>query len=173
MKAAFAFLAWCYAMMTTGACAAVTQDDVLIAARALSFMQNPPSGPIRVGIVYAAGSPRSAEEADDVQQMLAGGLRAGNVTMIPVKVRSDDLAGANVQVLLLTEYAGSEGGRVPAATRARHIPCVTVDIAQVQNGDCVMGVRSEPRIEIIINRAAAAASGIEFATVFRMLITEI
>jgi hypothetical protein len=173
MRATLAFLAWCFAMMTTGACAAMTQDDLLIAARALSFMQNPLAGQIRVGIVYAAGASRSVEEADDLQQLLAGGLRVGNLIMIPVKVRIDNLAGANVQLFLLTDYVGNDGGRVSDATRAKHIPCITVDIAQVQNGTCVMGVRSEPRIEILVNRAAAASSGTSFATVFRMLITEI
>jgi hypothetical protein len=151
----------------------MTQDDVLIAARALSFMQNPPAGPIRVGIVYAANSPRSVEEADRLQQMLLGGLRAGNLIMFPVKVRSDDLAGANVQLFLLTEYAGGEGAHVAAAARAKHLPCLTVDIAQVQNGACALGVRSAPRIQVVVNRAAAAEDGMSFATVFRMLITEI
>jgi hypothetical protein len=173
MKVRLALVAAFFAIATSGARAAMTQDDVLIAARALSFMQNPPAGPIRVGIVYAANSARSVEEADRLQQMLAGGLRVGNLIMFPVKTRSDDLAGANVQLFLLTEYAGGEGARVAAATRAKHIPCITVDIAQVQNGACVMGVRSEPRIEIVINHAAAAGSGTSFAAVFRMLITEI
>jgi ABC-type uncharacterized transport system substrate-binding protein len=172
MRLALALLA-CYLATITAVDAAMTQDDLLIAARALSFMQNPPTGQIRVGIVYAPGAPRSVEEADNIQQMLAGGLRVGNFTMLPVKVRIDDLAGANVQLFLLTEYVGGSGSRISAATKAKHIPCVTVDIAQVQNGACVMGVRSDPRIEILINRAAAASSGTSFATVFRMLITEI
>jgi ABC-type uncharacterized transport system substrate-binding protein len=173
MRVALAFLVWCVAAMTTGAYAAMTQNDLLIAVRALSFMQNPLAGQIRVGIVYAAGSPRSVAEADNLQQMLAGGLKVGNLIMSPVKVKIDDLAGANVQLILLTEYVGNDGARVFDATKARHIPCITVDIAQVQNGACVMGVRSEPRIEILVNRAAAAGSGTSFATAFRLLITEI
>ena len=173
MRTALAFLAWYVATTTTGAHAATTQSDLLIAARALSFMQNPPTGQIRVGIVYAAGAPRSVEEADNLQQMLAGGLKVGNLIMIPVKVKIGDIASANVQLFLLTEYVGNDGVRVSDATKTNLSPCITVDIAQVENGTCVMGVRSEPRIEILINRAAATSSGTSFATVFRILITEI
>jgi hypothetical protein len=167
------FFAWCFAMTMATAQADVTQTDVLVAARALGFLQNPPTGQIRVGIVYAADVPKSVEEADQLQRMLAGGLKVGNVDMTPVKINIDELATASVQLFLLTEYVGSDGVRVADATRAEKIPCITVDITQVQNGNCVMGVRSQPRVEIIVNRAAAAKSGTAFATVFRMLITEI
>ncbi|MGP6157774.1 MAG: hypothetical protein ACLPYS_09770 [Vulcanimicrobiaceae bacterium] len=150
----------------------MTQDDLLIAARALSFLQPAPAGPIRVGIVYASSDPRSVEEADNLQQLLAGGLRVGNLIMLPVKVKIEDLAAANVQVVLLTGGVGNDG-RISVATKAKRIPCITDDIAQVEDGNCAMGVRSQPRIEIFVNRAAAANSGTSFATVFRMLITEI
>jgi hypothetical protein len=60
----------------------------------------------------------------------------------------DDLAAANVQLFLLTDYVGNDAARVSAASRAKHIPCITDDIALARNGTCVMGVRSEPRIEI-------------------------
>ncbi len=151
----------------------MTQSDLLIAGRALSFMENPPSGPIRTGIVYSPSDPHSVEEAANLATMLAGGFHVGNFTMLPVLVKIDDLAAANVGLILLTDHIGSDGLRVPSVTKAKHIPCVTVDISQVQNGDCVMGVKSDPRIEIVVNRAAAAGSGTTFATVFRMLITEI
>jgi hypothetical protein len=173
MTAGWAFFAYCFAMTTAVAQATVTETDVLVAARALGFMQNPPAGEIRVGIVYTTGVPKSVEQADQLQGMLAGGLKVGNLDMLPIKVKIDELAGANVQLVLLTEYVGTDGVRVADATKAKQIPCITVDIAQVQNGNCVMGVRSEPRVEIIVNRTAAARSGTSFATVFRMLITEI
>ena len=153
--------------------ATVTETDVLVAARALSFLQNPPTGEVRVGIVYSPGYPRSVEEADQLQQLLAAGLKVGNVTMTPLKVKVDELASANVQLLWLTANMGRDGERVAEATKAKQILCVTVDIAAVHNGTCAMGVSSQPRVEIIVNRAAAAKSNMSFATAFRMLVTEI
>lgn len=151
----------------------MTRDDLVIAARALGFLENPPIGQTRVGIVYSASVPRSVEEADDLQTMLGTGLKVGNLTMIPVKVKTEDVATANVGLFLLTGNVGIDGLRVSSATKARHIPCITADLVAVQNGTCVVGVRSEPRIEIVVNRAAAEGSGTSFATVFRMLIREI
>jgi hypothetical protein len=173
MIAGRAFLACCFAMTTAVAQATVTQTDLLVGARALGFMQNPPASKIRVGIVYATNVPKSVEEADQLQGMFAGGLKVGNLDIMPIKVKIDELAGANVEFFWLTEYVGADGVRVADATRVKQIPCITVDIAQVQNGNCVMGVRAQPRVEIIVNRTAAARNGLSFATVFRMLITEI
>ncbi len=168
----FAFFTWGF-VATPAAGAAVTQTDVLVAARALSFLQNPPSGEVRVGIVYSPDDPRSVQEADQLQQILVGGLKVGNLTMTPFKVKVDELVSTNVQLLWLTADIGRGGERVTDATKAKQIPCITVDIAAVHNGACVMGVSSQPRVQIIVNRAAAAKSNMLFATVFRMLVTEI
>jgi hypothetical protein len=169
----FAFFTWCFVATPAAAGAEITETDVLVAARALSFLQSPPSGEVRVGIVYSPGEPRSVEEADQLQQILAGGLKVGNLTMTPFKVKVDELASINVQLLWLTADIGRDGERVADASKAKQIPCITVDIAAVHNGACVMGVSSQPRVEIIVNRAAAAKINMSFATVFRLLVTEI
>ena len=155
------------------ACAGVTHNDLVIAARALSFLENPPTGDVRVGIVYASGDPRSIAEAASLHDILRGGLRAGNLVLRPVMVRIDEVERAKVDLLFLTHGVGKAAARVAAVSDAKRIPCVTTDIAQVKRGTCVVGVRSEPRVEILVNRAAAGASGTTFSTAFRMLITEI
>jgi ABC-type uncharacterized transport system substrate-binding protein len=144
-----------------------------IIARALSFMSRPLSGDVSVGIAYAPGNSQSAHEAATVQKILSGGLRVGNLSLKPVPLPAGDLGGAKVDVLFLTAGLNSEAQAIVAASRARHIPCVTTDLAQVKSGICTMGVRSQPRVEILVNRAAAAADGTAFSTVFRMMITEI
>jgi hypothetical protein len=60
-----------------------------------------------------------------------------------------------------------------AVSAAKMAPCITTDLAQVRDGACVMGIRSTPKVEIMVNRAAATNTGIKFAGVFRMLITEL
>lgn len=151
---------------------AMTQNDLLIAGRALGFLAKPPTGEITVGIVYVAANPQSVLEADELQKMLAGGLKVGNVTLKPLRVSPTEAAGADVQLFLLTTGVGSEGARVGQAAKKKHILCVTIDIDQVRSGNCAMAVRSAPKIEILVNRAAAAESNISFATVFLMMITE-
>lgn len=155
------------------AMADVTENDLIVAARALAFTDKPPKGELRVGIVYTANSPQSVKQADDLQKMMGAGLRVGGMTLKPVPVKLEDAASADVGMFFLTEGTGADGARLAAATRAKRVPCVTVDIAQVQSGACTMGVRSTPKVEILVNRAAAADSGIVFASVFRMMITEL
>ena len=154
--------------------AEITAKDVQVMARALGFTEKPPTGDVNVAIVYAPGNPESAKEADDLQKLMGAGLKAGNLTLKPVMVKIDDLASAgDVGAFLLTEGVGADGAKVAGATKAKQKPCLTVDMAQVQSGACVMGVKSEPKVEIVVNKAAAEAAGISFGAAFRMMITEL
>jgi hypothetical protein len=168
-----ALLLICCAVQAAPAQADVTAGDLQIMGRALGFLDKPMSGEVTVGIVYAPDIPQSAREAEELQRMLAGGLRVGNVLLKPVPVALDHLAQSNVAVLFLTSGLGELAKPVGIASIKRRLPCVTTDLPQVQNGRCAVGVSSEPTVEILVNRAAALASGTTFSTLFRMMISEI
>jgi hypothetical protein len=162
------------AMFAGPARADITPKDVQVMARALGFTEKPPSGEVNIGIVFAPGNPQSAKEADDLKTLMGAGLKAGNLTLKPVMVKIDDLGSAgDVAAFLLTEGVGADGAKLAAATKTKQKPCVTIDIAQVQSGACVMGIKSEPKVEIVVNKTAAADSGVSFAASFRMMITEL
>jgi hypothetical protein len=151
----------------------VTPTDLQVAARALSFMERPLSGTVRIGIVHSAASPRSVRQAEDLRAMLAGGLRAGALDLRPVLVEIGQAGSANVDLFFLTEFVSPHERSLATISAARQIPCITTDVGQVRSGACTMGVRSKPKVEIFVNRAAALDSGMTFATVFRVMITEI
>jgi hypothetical protein len=153
--------------------AEITAQDLQIAARALSFMEMPLAGRVRAGIVYSSGDPRSVRQADALQRMLGQGLQIGNVELRPVRIEIGEVARADVDIFLLTDYTGAAGAQMAAVSAAKMAPCITTDLAQVRDGACVMGIRSTPKVEIMVNRAAATNTGIKFAGVFRMLITEL
>jgi len=163
----------CGLSLATVTQADVTLTDLQVGARALSFLQKPLAGELRVGIVYAPGNAESVSEAAQLQAIMDDGLKVGNVTLLPVRIKVTELAGANVDLYFLTSGMAAEGNRVALLTRQKQIPCVTVDLAQVRSGACFMGVRSKPKIEILVNRAAAASSGAAFSSVFRIMITEL
>jgi hypothetical protein len=151
-----------------------TKTDVQVAARALSFVADPLSGTVRVGIIYASDSPRSLRQAQSLRNMLADGLRIGTVELRPVLVDSTKAANADVDLFFLTEFIPADGTPdLLGDATGRPILCVTTDIAQVRTGSCVMGVQSRPRVEVFVNRAAASANGVTFSTVFRVMITEL
>lgn len=158
---------------TAPATADVTLTDIQVAARALSFMESPPSGNVRVGIVYDPSETRTSRQARQLRAMLDGGLRVGNLELEPTMVSVDQAAEADVDVFFLTEHLGEAAGRVAEASNNRGIPCATTDIEQVRNGLCALGIRSAPKVEILVNRSAADKSGTTFATAFRLMINEL
>jgi len=158
--------------LASGPAGAVTRDDVIVAARALGFIEHPLKGDITVGIVFDASNASSSQEADVLRKLLGDGLRVGNLTLKPVATRIEKLELSNVQLVFLTSGIGADAAKAAAAAQSKKIPCVTVDLAQVQNGLCTVGVRSQPKVEILVNRANAAATGVVFSPVFRMMITE-
>jgi hypothetical protein len=161
-----------YAAFGSTVAAEVTPTDLQVAARALSFMEKPFAGLVRVGILYAPSSPESVREAETLRALLGEGMKIGKLELKPSLVKTSDAATASVDLFFLTEFvtpADASAAGIVALKR----PCVTTDFAQVQSGACLMGIRSAPKVQIVVNRAAAKDSGVAFATVFRVMITEI
>jgi hypothetical protein len=171
-KRAVSALAVCWSAFAPAACGAATLTDLQIAIRALGFLQPPLSGEVRVGIVYEPGSLQSAKEAADIRALIGDGLTVGNLTLHPVLLRISELAAVKVGLYILAG-AVADAAAVATITQQKHIPCVTMDIAQVRSGNCFLGIQSSPKIEILVNRAAAASSGAVFSSVFRIMITEL
>ena len=164
--------AWCL-VLAGAARADMTAMDLQIAARALSFMEQPLSGRLQAGIVYSSGDQRSVRQADALERLIGRGMRIGNIELRAVRVDGDQAASADVDLFLLVENAGEAAAAAGAASAHKKVPCITTDLPQVRAGLCVMGVRTTPKVEILVNRAAAEASDTAFATVFRMMVTEL
>jgi hypothetical protein len=153
--------------------AEMTIADLQIAARALSFMERPLSGTVRMGIVYIPGDAASEAEAESAVQLLGSGLKAGNLLFTPVRVALKNASTAAVDLFFLTDGMGDRSAPVAAAAEKRKLVCVTLDISQVEKGACVLGIQSKPKVRIFVSRAAALASKSSFVTVFLMMVSEI
>jgi len=161
----------CAVFASGAAHADFTLNDLQIAGRALGFLDKPVQGQVTAGIIYSPANPQSAREAEALKEMLGDGLRIGNVTLRPVLIPVADLQHSTAALFLLT---GGVEDAPPLAevARTKRIPCITTDLAKVKSGSCAIGVRSQPKIEILVNRNAAAGSDVKFSAVFRMMITE-
>jgi ABC-type uncharacterized transport system substrate-binding protein len=151
----------------------ITTMDLQVAARALSFLDDPMTGRVRVGIVYSPDSPRSRSQAEQVGADMSDGLKVGNVVLVPILVPIDEATAADVDLFLLTEHMPPTDDRLAGVSRSRQIACITTDLDQVRKGTCAIAVQSRPKIEIVVNRDAAIGSGLKFATAFRVMVTEI
>jgi hypothetical protein len=161
----------CASLACGAAHAQFTLNDLQIAGRALGFLDKPMQGVIAAGIVYAPANAQSTREAEALKEMIGDGLRIGNITLKPVLVPIGDIQYSSPALFLLTEGV-EEATALADAARVKRIPCITTDLSQVKNGSCAIGVRSQPKIEILVNRNAASGSQLSFSAVFRMMITE-
>jgi len=145
-----------------------------VAVRTLRFVAEPPKGETAVAIIFAPSDPKSVMEAEDLRKLLGSGLDVGDATLVPVLVdidRLDDLQG--MRFAFLAGDLKDHQEAVFEATRTHGVLSISTRSECVESGLCVLAVKVRPRVEVIVSRAAAAASSVEFATAFRMLIKEI
>lgn len=155
--------------------AETTAKDVQVAAKTFGFTVPPLSGSVAVAIVFDAANADSQKDADALKGILGSGLKVGSATLTPVMVPVGqvDSALGDAKVAFVTAGLAAQHEKIFAVTKAKKILSVSTDAACVQSARCVMGVKSEPKVEILINKAAAEASSVSFAPAFRMMISEL
>ena len=147
-------------------------QEMQLAGRVLHFQAPQPSGTITMAIVYNRADPQSLEEAAALQALLGDGLEVDELVLKPMLVEQSQLAGpASYGVIFST--AGVDPALLGAALRQRRIPCLTRHVEQVRSGSCTVAIRSAPSVDIVLNAANASASGVHFATAFRMMVEEL
>ena len=149
----------------------LTLQDLRLAGRVLHFIDMPLIGPVTLAIVYAQDVPGSEDEARAAAGWLSGGLRVGNLILKPAPVEQSTLPDLQDYVGIVTA-AGVYLPAVRDAMRQHHVPCMTTHLSQVQDGGCLVGIRSHPAVSIQLNGEASASVGIRFATAFRMMVRE-
>ncbi len=161
------------ACLSAPAQAATTAKDIQVAARVLGFTATPLTGTVKLGIVFDPANAASAAEEQTLLRILGGGLTVGPVTLVPVPVPIASVGSVGADMLFLTSGLGSAAAAVQQAAVAKKIMCVTTDTAYNAAGACAVAVQSDPNVKIIVNKAAADASGVAFGTAFMLMITEI
>lgn len=174
-KKAMAVFAAAMILMGTPASADVGLKDVQVVAKTLGFASPPLSGSIKVAIVFDPALPQSQKDADDLKGILGTGLVAGAATLMPamVPIAQLDASLDGVGVVFITGGMSSHYDRIFTLAKGKKLLSVSNDVACVQAGRCVMGVKSDPKVEIIVNKTAADTSSVGFAPAFRMMISEI
>ena len=146
--------------------------DVQVAGRALTFLEGGTVDPLVIGVAFDASKPASVQEKNAIMAALDGGYKAGAVNLVGRSVEIGSVSSlGDVKAIFLTR--GVNYAAISALARSRRIITIGSDPVCVRSGACVMGVTTEPAVQIVINRAAAAAVGAAFKAAFRMMIREI
>lgn len=149
----------------------LTQKDVQILAKAIGFLEPPPSGPATVAIAYDPADPASKQDADAIAGYFGDGLKAGGAVLKPKVTEVGQLSAGGF--IAVVAASGVKIEQVNTATRALHVACITADATAVQAGNCVMSVKSDPKVEILISKSAASGSNVGFGSAFLLMAHEI
>lgn len=151
--------------------ASLSRRDVQVLARALGFLHPPPAGEAWIAVVFAPGDAASRQDAERIAALFGEGLRAEGAVLRARAVPANALPAGGHAALIAA--VGAPGEALMAAARAQRIACITAALEQVEAGRCTLWIRSEPRVQIAISRAAAQASGLGLAAAFRMMVREL
>lgn len=161
-----ALLALCMAFASADALAQTTPRDAQLIARAVGFANGLPRGAVDVAVVDGPG-------ADAVLAAMGASVSAGGVTLTPRRVSLSVLAASHARVIIVPEGQASVHAQIAEAARATGALTISTDMSCVRANRCVVGVASAPRVEIVVSRAAARASGVSFAQAFQVMIREV
>ncbi|MBV8165553.1 MAG: hypothetical protein JO021_02095 [Alphaproteobacteria bacterium] len=156
-----------------GAAADVTAKDLQVLSRALGFVQLPATAS-KIAIVYNPADTASVRSAEAARRLMGDSFKAGLRTLTVVLVSLSELDTLqDVAVLFAAADLGPDVAKVAAASQASKAPCVTDDLELVKRATCAIGVRTSPKVQIMVNKALTAAAGLTLDPAFKMLITEV
>lgn len=159
-----------FMMPASHAFAQANIKDFQVLARAIGFTENAPKGDVVMGVVFDPANSVSSAEADDIIKTVGGGIKAGSLKLIAEKIDVTSALKSDAKVLFLTQ--GSESEALFSAVSSKDVITASTHDSCLNTSQCVMVVRSTPKVDIRISFAAAVASNVTFGSAFRMMIAE-
>jgi len=149
----------------------VSLADLKAATRSLGFLQNPPkSGGYAIGVVYAPGSANgktlSQQAADRIRSLPGphdGGLKVESFAV-------SELAGHADRLDALYLVPGTSGSAIADIARRKHLLVMSNDPACLDQRCCMLMVRDNGRVEIVLDTELAQSADVSFSSVFAMMV---
>jgi len=147
--------------------------DLQAAAHALGFLDGlPHDGVVIVAIVYMPQAPDSRAVAIQTAAWL-NSLPGPNKTSFRARpVTVDELAQGNdhLDAIYLPPGLSAAAATIVNAMRRRHLVSISNDPTCLDDNCCVLMVRAEGGIEIVLHTAVADAVGANFSNIFTMMV---
>lgn len=147
---------------------AASLKDLRVLGRVIGFIERPPSGDIDIAVVYSSNDPLSKAEADHVMDLLVDGLQTGDRTMWGKLVDIKTTSESDIKFAYLTRGTDT----VFDTLASRGVLTLANNFDCIQKSTCVVGAKSDPVVEIRVNKAASELSNITFKSSFRMMVKE-
>ena len=157
-------------LSTTAALADVSEKDLRVLTRALSFVDNMPTGEIELAILYDPASAQSKKESMQLEKHLTNRTSAGEFMLTGKRYSINNIAtlGKKAKIVYLT--TGTESS-ASALLKAGTI-LISNNPDCVKGGQCVLAAKTTPKVQIHVSKRAADLCNITFDSTFRMMVTE-
>jgi hypothetical protein len=163
-------------MMFSGpAFSATTSVDLLVGAKTLPLLNDPMTGTASLAIIFDPASTASVSEANEIKSILGNGFEVpGDLKLVGALVSVEDLGKLSAaRIAILTTGLGSHFNAIGAAAARNRVLTMSTDLGCVEAERCVLGIKSQPHVEIYFSKTAADAAQITFGQVFTMLVKQI
>jgi len=151
----------------------VTVSDLQAVARSLGFLENLRTDDgIAIGIVYAPEQAAAGALAAQVAERLGAIPGPKEAKFRPVVISTGSLGQIQdgLGVVFLMPGASEHAGEILEAIRRRHLVSISTDAACLDRKCCVLLIRTEHRVDIVLDSALADAVGARFTPVFTMMV---
>jgi hypothetical protein len=162
-------------LLTSMASAAdsVALADLQAATRSLGFLnslQNRTT--ISVGVVYGAGVRDGKNSAAQTAAALAAMHGPGSSTIRANILTVDELAqnAQHFDALYLMPGLAANGAQIAEAVRRLRVVSISNDGACLDAKYCVLMVQAGSGVNIVLDTALSAAAGVQFSSVFTMMV---
>lgn len=172
----FVAMAGCCAILSaTPGHAATTQVDVSVAIKTLPLLTSKLPNSVQVAILFDPSSPASKMEADGIKAILnEGQLETRGVKFTGILVPVNDLGKmVGSRIAFLTGGLAAHYDAIHDTAANNNILTISTDLACVRANKCVLGIMSQPSVEIYYSKTAADTTKIVFGPAFTMLVKQI
>lgn len=155
---------------------ATDQSDIATGLKVWLLVNDRPSGTITVAVIFDASNPNSKADAKTIKEDIDKGIGVPEgLNIVATLVSIADIAQlAKPNIAFVANGVSQDGfDTISKAATVSGILTISADTNCVQANKCVIGVTTQPRVEIYYSPVAAEASRIKFAPAFIMLARQI
>jgi len=154
---------------------ATDQKDITVGLKALPLLTDKISGSAVAAIVYDASSPASSADAEAIKAAIGSGIAApGGVNISAIMVPTSDLSKlSQTKIAFIAKGTSAAFGAIASAASSNKVLTISTDLDCVKAGKCILGVVSEPSVEIYYSKSAGDAANIGFSQAFAMLVKQV
>jgi len=147
----------------------ITSADLHAIANALGFLNGLPRGaPVTVGVVFVADVKAASQTAAALEAI--PGPAQSSFKTVQIAVKDLPHAQGHLDALLIMPDAMTQAATVSDAARRRKFVTVATDPACLEQDSCVLMVRAQGRVHIVLDTQLANAVGANFSSVFTMMV---